>query len=89
MLTGKLKFLYKSDLPSRAIAVYLYLNDRAGEEGSCFPSIPTIARHTGFSQSTVRRAIKDLISAGFLTVEERFRKSGADSSNLYRLRVPP
>lgn len=84
----KLEFLYKSDLPPRAITVYLYLDDRAGIEGMCFPSIPTIARHTGLSQSTVRRAIKDLTAAGFLTVEERFRKSGADSSNLYRLRVP-
>lgn len=89
MLTSRLEFLYRSDLPSRAISVYLYLDDRAGKEGSCFPSIPTIARHTGLSQSTVRRAIKDLTKAGFLTVEERFRKSGADSSNLYRLRIPP
>lgn len=89
MLTSRLEFLYRSDLPSRAISVFLYLDDRAGKEGSCFPSIPTIARHTGLSQSTVRRAIKDLTKAEFLTVEERFRKSGADSSNLYRLRVPP
>lgn len=89
MLTSRLELLYKSDLPHRAIAVYLYLNDRAGKEGSCFPSIPTIARHTGLSQSTVRRAIKDLTRAGFLVVKERFRKSGADSSNLYKLRVPP
>lgn len=89
MLTSRLELLYRSDLPSRAIAVYLYLNDRAGTEGSCFPSIPTISRHTGLSQSTVRRAIKDLTKAGLLTVEERFRKSGADSANLYRLRVPP
>lgn len=86
---GKLEFLYRSELPPRAIAVYLYLNDRAGIEGMCYPSIPTIARHTGLSQSTVRRAIKDLTATGFLTVEQRFRKSGADSLNLYQLRVPP
>jgi len=86
---SQLEFLYKSDLPHRAIAVYLYLNDRAGQTKKCFPSIPTIASHTGLSQSTVRRAIRDLTQEGFLTVVERQRKNGADSSNLYYLRVPP
>ncbi len=86
---GSLEFLYKSDQPHRAIAVYLYLNDREGQNRKCFPSIPTIASHTGLSQSTVRRAIRDLAKVGFLAVVERQRKNGADSSNLYYLRVPP
>lgn len=82
---GRLEFLYKSNLPHRAIAVYLYLYDRADRDGKCFPAIPTIAQHIGLSQSTVRRAIKDLCTAGFLTVSERHRANGADSSNLYLL----
>lgn len=86
---GRLEFLYKSDLPHRAIAVYMYLYDRADQEGKCFPSIPTIARHTSLSQNTVRRAIRDLCKAGFLTVVERHRANGADSSNLYLLYHPP
>ena len=88
-LLGRLEFLYKSGLPHRAIAVYMYLYDRANKDGTCFPSIPTIARHTGLSQSTVRRAIRDLCNEGFLTVSERHRTNGADSSNLYLLYHPP
>ena len=39
-----LKRIYQSDLPSRAIAVYLYLRGRANKEGVCWPAIPTMAR---------------------------------------------
>lgn len=82
---GKLEYLYRSELPSRAITVYLYLADRAGQQESCFPSVPTIARHTGLSVNTVRRAIQDLKQGGFVLVNERLRWNGADSSNLYTL----
>ena len=36
--------LYRMDLPHRAIAVYIYLADRANKDGICWPSIPTISR---------------------------------------------
>ena len=42
--------LYQSDLPKRAILVYMYLSDRAGKEGQCFPSVQTIARQTKMSE---------------------------------------
>ena len=69
-----LKKLYQSELPSRAIAVYLYLRGRANKEGVCWPS-----------ESTVRRGVRDLEKAGFLMVEERFRWNKANSSNYYIL----
>lgn len=80
-----LKRIYQSDLPSRAIAVYLYLRGRANREGACWPAIPTMARELKMSESTVRRGVRDLEKAGFLAVEERFRWNKADSSNLYVL----
>lgn len=80
-----LKRLYQSDLPSRAIAVYLYLRGRANKEGFCWPAIPTMARELKVSESTIRRALRDLVQEGFLKVEERQRESGADSSNMYWL----
>ena len=51
-----LKRLYQSDLPNRAIAVYLYLRGRANKEGFCWPAAPTMARELKMSESTVRRA---------------------------------
>lgn len=32
---GRLEFLYKMDLQHRAVAVYIYLADRANEDGEC------------------------------------------------------
>ena len=82
---GRLENIYRSELPNRAILVYMYLSDRAGIEGQCFPSVPTIARQTKLSEATVHRAIKDLEKGGFLYVTGRQRPNGADSSNLYPL----
>ena len=75
--------IYQSDLPNRAIAVYLYLRGRANKEGFCWPAVPTIARDLKMSESTIRRALRDLVREGFLVIEERQRESGADSSNKY------
>lgn len=80
-----LKKLYQSDLPNRAIAVYLYLRDRANKEGFCWPAVPTMARELKMSESTIRRALRDLVREGFLVIEERQRESGADSSNKFTL----
>ena len=81
-----LKRLYQSDLPNRAIAVYLYLRGRANKEGFCWPAVPTMARELKMSESTIRRALRDLVREGFLIIEERQRESGGDSSlNNYRL----
>ena len=80
-----LKRLYQSELPNRAIAVYLYLRGRANREGVCWPAIPTIARELKMSESTVRRGVRDLQKARFLLVEKRFRWNRADSSNKYVL----
>ena len=57
---GRLNFLYRMDLPHRALSVYIYLSDRANKNGECWPAIPTIAKELKLSQSTVRRALRDL-----------------------------
>lgn len=83
---GSLDFLYRSDLPHRARAVYIYLADRANRNGECWPAIPTIARELKLSQSTVRRALRDLREAELITTEQRLRSNGGKSSLLYTLK---
>lgn len=85
---GRLNFLYQSDLPHRALSVYVYLDDRANKDGECWPSIPTIAKELKLSQSTVRRALNDLRKANFIETEQRYRKNDAKSSLLYKLKRP-
>ncbi len=84
--TDNLLKLYLSDLPPRAAAVYLYLYQRCNKEDSCFPAIKTICRDMKLSRSTVKRAISDLVNAGFVIKERRYRENGGNSSNLYVLK---
>lgn len=81
----KLSELYELDLPHRAVSVYIYLRDRANKSGECWPAIPTIARELKLSESTVRRALKDLRKAGKIETEQRYRTKGGKSSLLYKI----
>lgn len=85
---SSLSFLFKEDLPHRAVAVYMYLDGRANKQGQCWPSIPTIARELKLSVSTVKRALHDLENTGHLCREQRYRESGGKSSLLYTLKRP-
>ena len=64
---------YQSNLKSRALQVLLYLIDRANKEQICFPAVPTIGRELHISISTVKRAMRELVEAGYVTKESRFR----------------
>ncbi len=83
---GRLDFLYRMELPHRAVSVYLYLFDRANKNNECWPAIPTIAHDLKLSQSTIRRALQDLRKAGLLETEQRYRTKGGKSSLLYKIR---
>ena len=82
---SKLTFLYKMDLPHRAVAVYTYLYDRANKNGECFPSVKAIAGDIKLSPATVRRAIKDLKEVGLIETKQRYRDKGGKSSLLFKL----
>jgi DNA-binding GntR family transcriptional regulator len=72
--------IYSSNLPSRAISVYMYLTHRANSDGQCWPSERRIGRDLSMSKSTVRRALDDLKRAGYIKTEQTYRKTGANST---------
>ena len=84
---SRLDFLYRTELPHRAVAVYIYLEDRTNENNECWPAIPTIAADLKYSPSTVRRGIRDLKKAGLLETEQQYRKNGGKSNLLFRLKA--
>ena len=84
---SRLDFLYRTELPHRAVAVYIYLADRTNENNECWPAIPTIAADLKYSPSTVRRGIRDLKKAGLLETEQQYRKNGGKSSLMFRLKT--
>ena len=80
------KRAYASDLKSRALSILIYLIDRSNKELTCFPAIPTMAEQLHISTSTVKRALHELVDAGFIQKDSRFRESSrGQTSNLYTL----
>ena len=77
--------IYKADLPHKAIAVYMYLQNRANKEGFCYPAIGTIAKELHLSVSTVKRAVRDLEESGYIRKTQRWRENGGRSSLLFEL----
>lgn len=86
MRLGYFAAIYSKDLPHRAKAVYMYLKDRSNKDGQCYPAIGTIARELQLSRRTVERAIADLLQAGLLEKEQRWRENGGKSSLLYTIK---
>ena len=60
------KQAYESVLKSRALSVLIYLIDRSNKDLTCFPAIPTMAEQLHISVSTVKRALHELVQAGFI-----------------------
>ncbi len=84
---GRHDFLYQNhDLSSRAIIVYLYLEDRANAKGECWPSLKTMSQELKLSQSTIRRALKDLKAVKLVATRQRYRPNGGKSSLCYTIK---
>jgi DNA-binding MarR family transcriptional regulator len=85
---GRLRIIYNSELPHRAVAVYMYLYDRADKQMQCFPAIKTIAKDLRFSPSTIKRAIGDLVKAGYLEKEQQYKRNKTKTTLLYTVKTP-
>ena len=73
------------NLPHRCKTVYIYLKNRSAVSGSCWPGVKTIASDLGLSRSTVKRALNELESTGWIQKERRYRENGSSTSNLYTI----
>ena len=83
---GYFESIYADDsLPHRAKAVYMYLEDRMNGQRQCWPSIPRIAADLRLSETTVKRAIRELELHGYIKRYRRKRENGGFTSNLYTL----
>jgi DNA-binding transcriptional MocR family regulator len=71
--------------------VLVCLANRCNESNTCFPSLETIAKDTGFSTRTAHRAVKALQEKGFIKARQRFMANGPkiQTSNEYTLTLSP
>ena len=67
------------------ILVYLALAKHSDGEGTCWPSLSTIAKLARVHRSSVAQAIKRLEARGYLRRTARFRPDGGVTSNAYQL----
>ncbi|HAH0925103.1 TPA: helix-turn-helix domain-containing protein [Escherichia coli] len=72
------------DIKGAKLVIMARLADYSNDDGVCYPSVETICRQLGLGESTVRTAIAELESAGWLRRESR-RKGNRNTSNLYYL----
>lgn len=80
-----LVWLVQTERPSEKV-VLLALCDRANKKNNtCWPSHKDISKRTGFSNKTVRRAIKTLRELGFISYVKRRKADGGLTSNLYTI----
>ncbi len=68
--------------------VYVVLSKFASQERSCFPSLSTLSKLSGYSKSTVVRAINRLCYLGYLTKERRKDEVRGNISTFYTLTLP-
>ncbi len=74
-------------LKGNGIAVYLCLVRHANNEGTCYPSLNTIAKKCGICRNTVIRTIDKLVELGLIVRERREGPNNQKerTSNLYTI----
>lgn len=77
------------DLSGTDIRVYGVLMRHGLDPASCYPSVARIAEMCNASESTVRRSISALETAGWVEVFGRAKDDGSQTSNAYRLHTTP
>ena len=75
--------LYYEELSNKAKCVYMYLKDRAGLKGSCYPSLNRMAKDIKLSRSSVQRALRELEKKKYIVKEIQYRPNGSRKSNNY------
>jgi hypothetical protein len=78
--------VWELDLPLRDKFVLLGFADHADDSGNCFPSLSRIAWKCGLSRATVKRSVKELMSAGIL-LRPRGYSLGRSMRTLYTIRT--
>ena len=79
------KEIYETELPHRAVAVYLYLETRADRERTCYPAIGTIARELHLSVKYGQACNPRSGVCRIYTKKQRWRENGGKSSLLYEI----
>jgi hypothetical protein len=76
---------YGAQLKAHGLAVYIALARFVNQDGTCWPSLSTIANRTGMSRMQVIREIAKLQELRLIAVEHQCGEKGEHRANLYIL----
>ena len=62
-----------------------YIVNFMNENRMCFPSNKKLVDITGFSESKILRTKNELVSRKIISVKQRFRPDGSQTSNIYKI----
>ena len=71
---------------AKVVALMIWL--RGGSYQGAHPSIATLADDTGTSKSTVKRAITELLTGGWIKIRHQHSRDGGWDHNQYELAIP-
>lgn len=74
--------------PAAKLVLILLADAHNGHTGDCFPSIARIVKASGYSESSVKYAIRDLEQAGLLSRASVTDESGRTKGVKYSLNLP-
>lgn len=74
--------------PTSKFVLIVLADAHNGHSGECFPSIARIAETTGFSESTVKYAVRDLEAKGLVERQTQFDPNGRTRGVNYILSLP-
>ena len=79
------EWVIDAPISAQAVRIYAVLCRYADkDDGTCFPSIRTLAERINVSESTIKRGLKELKAIGAIKSQKRFDKAtGEQTSNLY------
>jgi len=77
--------LAADDVTAHMVLVYAALGTYTDREGAAWPSIAALSKRAKVSESSARRALRDLEALGLVETVGRGTMTGAQTSNLYRL----
>jgi hypothetical protein len=69
--------------------VLMALADEADDRGFCFPSVRHLAHKCSISERSVQRIVRLLVARAYVSIQQRFRKDRARTSNGYQLAIDP
>lgn len=80
--------VFRTKVSSTAYKVFLVLKSFDNKDHKIFPSKKTLAEKCGLGLTSIYKAIKELVKAGFVTVLSRFDYNGRQTSNFYEITTP-